>query len=205
VCHALPSNRLDSFDSVLCRSCQVIRTHQSFPQPIAAYFSSQEQLRGFNGSSTADCELASIPSASIDTLHDRRATRWTATSMWTTQRSQRAPRQLSTCWVSPEIGRSLCLHAVMLFSMSVRTAGPCSEATHVIAGGFFTIATLLLLRNLLRAVGASFLRALPKSKPAAKPTAAHLLRRPAQKAEVQSQPGCVFWCYCQGTAGRNCL
>lgn len=60
------------------------------------------------------------------------------------------------------------------------------------AGAFFTIATLLLLRNLLRAVGASFLRALPKSKPAAKPTAAHLLRRPAQRAEVQSQPGCAF-------------
>jgi hypothetical protein len=68
------------------------------------------------------------------------------------------------------------------------------------AGAFFTIATLLLLRNLLRAVGASFLRALPKSKPAAKPTAAHLLRRPAQRAEVQSQPGYVFQRYCQGIA-----
>ena len=68
------------------------------------------------------------------------------------------------------------------------------------AGAFFTIATLLLLRNLLRAVGASFLRALPKSKPAAKPTAAHLLRRPAQRAEVQSQPGCALACCCQGVA-----
>lgn len=72
MCDALPSYCLDSFNSVLCRSCQVVRTHWSFSQPIAGYFSSREQLRGFCRSDTADCDLASIPSASIDTLHNRR-------------------------------------------------------------------------------------------------------------------------------------
>ena len=51
--------------------------------------------------------------------------------MWMMLTSQRAPRQLSTCWVSPEIGRSLCLPAVMLLALSATMAGACSEAPNI--------------------------------------------------------------------------